>query len=382
MGPFLLIDKSAIQSFSPAEIDVLHRHYSVITCPILIQEIKANLVKHPNDPVLSQNKVAALAGKAGRFGGLTIDHHNVLCYASLLGARFHLRPQIPRFDGQEKIDTYGHHGIVFEKTPERQTLDRLANKIFSKADLDIAKEHVRNLKGINLETIHKENADLFPETAQVKSLADLESFLDSAQRETNSGTWSIIEADMKALGFPEEVKKRVNERWENSGRPTMLEFSEYGLFFHRVNVLFWVGLTAGLIPTSIHDKAIIDYQYLFYAPFAHAFCSGDNFQRDFSKGILRADQEFVWAADLKKDLNQLASCHAKMSESDRKWYVRNFGDRPPPIQGSLTVKLWEEFMRPWALNSGNRALDLPPEDHKKIGSSPNRVGEKAVFRLS
>jgi len=366
MGPFLLIDKSAIQSFSAAEIKVLHMHYSVITCPILIQEIKANLVKHPDDPGLSQNKVATLADKAIGFGGFTIDHHNLLCYASLMGAQFHLRPQIPRFDGKGRVDAQGRRGVVYEEAPERRSLARLANKDFSEEDFEQAKRHVQGLKDINLEEIHKENVEMFPENAAVRSLSDLVSFLDDPRRQTQRGTWSIIAAIMKALQFSEVAKRRVKERWETSGMPAMGQFSEYGQFFHRVDVLFHVGLTAGLIPTSKHGKAIIDYQYLFYAPFTHAFCSGDSFHKEFSKYVLRPDQEFIWAADLKTDLKLLADCHSNMNESDRKWYIRNFGDRPPPVQGSLTVRLWETYLRPWQLGSGDRAADIPPEEHRKI----------------
>ena len=366
MGPLLLIDKSAIQSFSPAETNALHRHYSVITCPILIQEIKANLVKHPEDPALSQNKVATLADKADGFGGFTIDHHNVLCYASLMGAQFRLWPQIPRFDGKEEIDKHGRRGVVFEEAPERKSLARMANKDFSEEDFEQAKRHVQALSETDLEAIHKENISMFPENTAVKSFLDLVSFLDNPRRDSQKETLSTIEAIMKALQFSEVAKQRVRHRWEVFGRPSMRQFSEYGHYFHRVDILFHVGLTAGLIPTSRRSKAIIDYQYLFYAPFAHAFCSGDSFHREFSKHLLRPDQEFIWAADLKKDLKVISDCHASMSATDRKWYIRNFGNRPPPIRESLTVQLWETFIGPWKMGSGNRAADIPPEDHKRI----------------
>jgi hypothetical protein len=250
MGPFLLIDKSAIQSFSPAETNALHRHYSVVTCPVLIQEIKANLVKHPDDPALSQNMVATLADKADGFGGFTIDHHRVLCHASLLGAQFHLRPQIPRFDGKEQIDKHGRRGVVFGEAPERKSLARMANKVFSEADFEQAKMHVQALKDTNLEEIYKENIAMFPENTTAKSFSDLVAFLDHPRRETPGGTWSTIEALMKALQFSDVTKLRVKKRWETSGKPPMRQFSEYGRYFHRVDILFHVGLTAGLIPTS------------------------------------------------------------------------------------------------------------------------------------
>src|SRR5437870_3678623 len=113
MGPFLLVDKSAIQGFSKEEIDFLHRHYSVVVCPILIHEIKANLIKHPDDPDLSKEKVAYLAKKAKGFGAFTIDSHNRLNHADLLGAGIQLRPQIPRFDATEVTDADGKKGIVY-----------------------------------------------------------------------------------------------------------------------------------------------------------------------------------------------------------------------------------------------------------------------------
>lgn len=365
MGPLLLVDKSAIQSFSKDEIDVLNRHYMVVICPILIQEIKANLVKYPDDPDLSKDKVSHLAKKANGFGAETIDRHERLCHASFMGLPIRLFPQIPRFDGTDVVATDGSRGVLFDETPETRTLRQWQYGNFTEEEVVEAQKHVDAVANYDLEGSRKFYADKHPENTQFKSLEEIAAFAESPFMETAIGTWTQIQAYLKGFGYPASEQAKIQVRWSQSQNQPFKTFAEYAHFCHRLNTIFWLGVTAGLIPTSKESKAIVDYQYFYYLPFVNGICSGDKFHRDFFKHVQRDDQFFVWAPELKADLRAIGQCHANMSESDRRYYDRNFGNYPPPMQNSITVEMWRKYMRPWEPGSGNRALDMSPEEQKK-----------------
>src|SRR5882672_3841301 len=109
MGPPILIDKSALQSFSYDELTALYRHYDVVVCPTLIAEIQADLAKHPATPDEDKKKVSYLAYQASGIGARTIVRFENLLLQNLAGSSFPLGPQIPRFDGKR---VQGKNGSV------------------------------------------------------------------------------------------------------------------------------------------------------------------------------------------------------------------------------------------------------------------------------
>ena len=366
MGPFLLIDKSALQGFSEIEIDILHRCYSVIICPILIHEIQANLIKHPDDLELSKSKVSHLAKKASGFGSFTIDRHERLLQASLFGAPIELRAQIPRFDGEEVISADGTKGVVFTETEEETTLKKWSLGVFEEAALEMAQKHVDDVSSYGLEKSSKDYAKLYPENTNFKSLEEIKRFHDHPDFEGTFGSWSLIESQLNGFNFANEQKTQINERWKKLGCPSFIEFAKYAHYCHRLNTVFWIGVTANLIPLSKEAKSIVDYQYFYYLPFVNIFCSADKFHRDCSKHFLRDDQEFIWRDDLKTDLKNIASCLESMTPDEKRYYVRHFGSRPPPLLESITVSLWNRYCGHWHENSGNRANDISEKEQKKI----------------
>ena len=141
-----------------------------------------------------------------------------------------------------------------------------------------------------------------------------------------------------------------------------LECLLIAFFCYRLGSMFWIGVTSGLIPTSKHEKAIIDHEYIFYLPFVHAFCSSDSFHRDFSPFFLRHDQDFIWGDDLRADLKVISSFNDNMTDDEKKYYAINFGNYPPPIPESITNILWQKHMKDLIWRIALMGLQFAPNE--------------------
>ncbi len=371
MGPFLSVDKSFIQSLSEDEIDFLDRHFSVIIAPILVQEIAANLRKYPNDDNLSKRKVSLLAKKVKGFDAKTTCRYEIIYVNDLLGARVSLRPQIPRVGGREFLGEDGSRGIIFGESPEDLILRRWTEMDFNEGDLRAAENHLE-LANYDLEASRKLMAALYPRNAKYRSLDELASSIDYMLANFDH-QWDLIESSMTILKLPSPERVRIRVRWEAENRPPFKKFSAYAFFCYRLGSIYWVGITSGIIPTSRHKKTMVDHQYLFYLPFCHAFCSGDNFHREFCSYFLRRDQDFVWGGELKRDLQIISSFYKGMTNEEKKYYEKNLGHYPPPIPDSITNILWQKHMRPWTPGSGNLVVDMSEEKKKKLTDHINRI---------
>lgn len=364
MGPLLLIDKSFLQCLNVAEVRALCRHYSPVICPILLIEIRANLAKLADTPDEAKTKASYLAQKANSWGNFTIGWHQNLIIASLMGTNIPLGPQVPRMGGREVIAPDGSKGIIFEETEEEKILGRWSDGNFTEEESGLAQEHYKEIDEYNLPGSREFYAKKYPENTTFKSLHEISDWQKLTDQGTVLDPWDSIESLLNCYPEFKKFEERIRMRWLELGRPRLPTFAPYAHYIQRLNTIFWLGVTAGLIPTSKKSKTLVDHQYLFYLPFSHAFCSSDNFHRDFSKHFLRKDQVFLPGNALKEDLAQLASFYEALDPLERKFFDRQFGSYPPPMKESLTHQLWKRCMRSWSLDSGNRAVRLTEDEYK------------------
>ena len=84
MGPVIILDKSAFQSFSRREHLSLHIHFLENPTPILAMELLADLKKPSKDGKSPQQKVQELAEKfGGKWAAIErgLSHHLCECFA-------------------------------------------------------------------------------------------------------------------------------------------------------------------------------------------------------------------------------------------------------------------------------------------------------------
>jgi hypothetical protein len=118
---------------------------------------------------------------------------------------------------------------------------------------------------------------------------------------------------------------QVFSRWMRGGGPALPQFAPYAAHCLRVQLLFYIGMSHGLLSTR--SSNVVDLEYLCYALFVSIFASGDKLHRRLAPFLLEADQRFV-----DRDEIQRAFADAVVhSAADPAW---------EPGEDSLIGQLW------------------------------------------
>lgn len=375
MGPLTLIDKSAVQWLSLEEIRTMSMHYSIIVCPMLSQEVCANLFEDGVENDETRAKVSYLSGKARNAGHFTITDYRRIAAHDLFTGAMPMREQIPKFGGTRVKDADGVEGIVFDETEEDKRMRRWAAGNFDEEDRKLANDHINYLKNYDLEGSRKDMAAAFPLNTRYKSIQEVLDFHDTMP--TWPDQWGVIKVAAAEFGVADEGLLEIEKRWLAMGKPAFDKFAPYAYYCHRLASVFFICVTANLVPTGPKAKSVIDFQYLYYLPFVMALCSADKFQFSFAKYFLREDQSLIRAQDLKQDLKDIKSCKDAMNEEEKKYYRRNYGSYPPPMPNSLTNKIWQKHMNPWKEGAGNRVDDMSEKEKKDLHEKLMSIMRKA-----
>lgn len=365
LGPFLLVDKSFIRSLSATEARALHKHFSIVICPVLLEEMISDF----DDKKLSEDKqlkqVLETVGKANGISVFTLHDARTMIQADLHMGDVPLGPQIPRFSPREVVGGDGSKGVIIDPTFEDQLLANWSQGNFSELDKSVAGKLKRDLRAYDLPASQQRMRERFPRSEPFQSLEKLAEHADQVTPIWHD-QWEFIEIISTFALLDENQRKAVRIRWEGLGKPSLRDFAPYANYCYRVLEIYFIGVTDGLIKTSIKDKTFIDALYFLYLPFVHEFVSADKFHRDHSHLFLRKDQHFTWGNDLKSDLANIASFHKNMSNEERTYFEREFGSYPPPMMDSCSRSIWERHCPPWQPGSGNRAIGRSEEENKKI----------------
>lgn len=366
MGPIVLIDKSSVQALSLEDLRTMSAHYSILICPMLIQEICANLVDDKVDAETEETKakVAYLAGKARNASHFTITNFGKIATYDLLTSAIPLEPRIPRFDGVTVKDSSGESGIFFDESEEEARMRRWEDSNFNDQDRKLAADHITYQKKYDLEESRKQMAEKFPDNAKFSSLEAVIAAIDATDAYPDQ--WTLIQSCETQFGATASGMEEVKKRWEKCGKPRYKQFAPYAYYCYRLASIFFIAVTSGRVPTSAKAKSVVDFQYLYYLPFSMVFCSNDKFHATFSKFFLRGDQEFLDCMVLKKDLQAIRACKSAMSEAEQKYYRENFGSYPPPMPDSITNQIWQRHMQPWKEGSGNRAGQMTEKEESAL----------------
>lgn len=357
MGPLILIDKSFLQSLTLDEAHAMWRHYQVLICPTLIHEMAGNLLSEGNKPSdKSIRRVLDLAYKAYGLGSRTIGHYEAITKLDLLTGGIKLRAQIPRFDGVRVVNSKGENGLVLEESMEGRLLTRWSQGIFTQPDYETALDHLA-LKQMDFTRMMDEVRAKFPGFKKERRLEDVERFVTELDLK-HPNPWEAITAYSGNVNLITFEYPKMYLRWIANGKPVFPKFSSYAYHCSRLEQIFVLGVMSQLIPTGKRQKSWIDYQYFYYAPFAHLFCSSDKFQLSFSKYFLRSDQDWISGRELKADLGNIAKYMGALTKDQWVEYDRNYGSYPPPVQNSLTCKIFEKHFGPRSKSFGNRAYDM------------------------
>jgi hypothetical protein len=343
MGPIALFDKSFLQSLNLDESVWFDQHFTAVVSPVFYIETLADLAKDPTPRGSAEASVRAIAAKFPEMSGSPCANHFDLCVGDLLGHPVPMTGQIPLAGGRNVISGT-RKGVVFDVPPETEAFQRWQKEEFGEIERRYAQAWRKALTSLDMAAVARVFQALgldgkrFKSLEEIKSLAtDLVSRPDKAEEQ--------LKLAVVFLNIERHMHAPLVRRWYEEGRPPLVDFAPYAAFVLSIEIFFQLALAANLI-SSDRPSNRTDIAYLFYLPFSMVFISGDNLHRRCARLFTRADQRFVWAPDLKKELTRLNEHYLSFPEHERERGLFKFADRPPDWKDSLITQLWDQFMSP------------------------------------
>lgn len=341
MGPSLIFDKSALESFSPDEAMWLDNFFNTNITPLFFIETLADLEKEIRSGRTPEQVVGSIARKTPDMSSACNVHHTSLLAGELSGDNvvkmFDGRPII---SGGHTVELGGKTGVIFQQTPEEEAFQRWQRGEFLDLERMQAKKWRRGLSNINLELTYKIFQVFFP-MGKPKNLVDVKRmvdfYLDGPDQE------EVLSFGLKLLDVPEHSQILVIERWKEAGKPKVCIFAPYFSHVFAVDFFFSLAVAADLVGRG-RPSHKIDLAYLYYLPFCDVFTSQDKLHREIVPFFLREDQIFLWGADLKKDLLKLDLHYSGLPEDVKARGVMSFAYYPPLEGDFLISKLWDKYM--------------------------------------
>lgn len=327
MGPQLFLDKSALQSLSDEETRCLNRYYMVVYAPV--QFIDILLQKE-------EGEIAKVAHKIQPMDQCFTMHYRISVAHNLLDRNHpdRLPSRIDAILTDQKSLPFGVH-------PEKEALRCWKVNEFANAKQVLSERWCSSTRTINLDKLQK--GFTFP---SVTSFTDLKSatlaFCDTVDLQQQSANFEFLLDEADLLGISDVIR----DRWFECGMPPLKEFAPYAYYCLTVFTAFYTAIANGLIGSRVSRVAL---EYLLYLPFCQVFCSNDPFHKQFASlflGDIRKQQDFVDSTELKQDLKHISAYWKSVPDTERKEYQEKFGNYPPALADSITLKLWEKHIRP------------------------------------
>lgn len=150
----------------------------------------------------------------------------------------------------------------------------------------------------------------------------------------------------------------ILERWSVDRYRPLAQYAPYVAHVLTVEIFFQIALGAGLISAERASNRA-DIAYLFYLPFCHIFVSSDKLHRRCAPLFLRANQDFVWGADLKADLRRLNNHYSQLPAHVRDKGIMHFAGAPEGEESDLIIRLWDRHLPGWRARQRPSALVNP-----------------------
>lgn len=265
---------------------------------------------------------------------ITNVHFQPLCIADLLGGKIKMDRRPIVGGGQQVTSADGRKGFVVGVQPENEAVLRWRHGDFSEADLEFASNWRKAIEAANLELEKRKLPKLM---VPIKSLPELRGLVDTMLSDPDSQV-SLLEHLMELLRLQGYIRDWVRSRWRNNEHTSIKGFAPYAHHCLRVNLLFYFGMSSGLLGTR--NSTIVDMEYLYYVPFCRVFSSGDKFLQRMASLVLGDDQSFVGRDDLRQALDEVAVRREAASSASPTSPVQD----PPvdPDENSLIQALWKK----------------------------------------
>lgn len=321
MGPSILFDKSAIQSFGQDLLYEVSRYFYTVVPQVLLMETLADLSLKSGDLEMARRRVQVIANKVLPLDSIANADYYSMCVHNLLGEHVAMNRKPAIIGARPVTSKDGTKGIIIDLQPENEAVLRWRSGQFNEQDLEFAVRWRESAKGSNLEEmkqalpkppIKMQNAE------QVGAFTDL--LLSQAELQEPLLRWFL-----GLLRCDGGICERVLVRWKWDIKHSLASFAPYAYHCLRVEILYYTGMMQGIFGTR--PSNVVDLEYLFYTPFAFMFCSGDKLHQQLAPLILQRDQTFVDRQDMQTALTEIAE-------------RRKTSAAAAPDENSLIHRLW------------------------------------------
>ncbi|HTV59445.1 MAG TPA: hypothetical protein VMJ93_11300 [Verrucomicrobiae bacterium] len=378
-GPFLIFDKSSLESLNLDEAVMLDNFYMSNITPLFFVECLADLEKAIRSNSTPEQLVGSLATRTPESQSYPNLHHATILRGELAG-KFDLKTVHSRvvLAGGRHVQLGDKKGVIFEHSPEAEAVSRWSKREFLELERNIARQWRRALTSIDLNAMAQSVATALGPWRKPNSLQDALTMTDTIIDNMDS-EW-LIRFGLNLVGAPETVEYVVNT-WVQKRRPQLREHLPYFVFMLKINIFFCLVLPTQLL-SKVKPSHKIDLAYLYYLPFCSVFTSKDNFHADIVPLFLSSEQTFVNGAELKEDLKSLVAHYEQLPADVLKTGLIHFAAYPPDDAGFLTTRLWDKYLPDW-----RRIRDMPkpvsdPEEEKRLVEEINRQTDSPELQPS
>ncbi len=368
-GPFLIFDKSSLESLDLDEAVMLDNFYMSNITPLFFVECLADLEKAIRSNSTPEQLVGSLATRTPESQSYPNVHHATILRGELAG-KFDLKTVRGRvmLAGGRHIQLGEKKGVVFERSPEAEAISRWGKREFLELERNIARQWRRALTSIDLNAMVQSVMRGLGPWRKPKSLQDARKMTD-AIIDNMDPEW-LIRFGLNLLGAPETVEYVVSN-WIQKRRPPLRDHLPYFVFMLMINIFFCLVLPTQLL-SKVKPSHKIDLAYLYYLPFCSVFTSKDNFHADIVPLFLSPEQTFVYGTELKEDLKHLVAHYEALPEDVLKTGLIHFAAYPPDDTGFLITRLWDKYLPGWRAASEGPKPGFDPEEEKRIVEEINR----------
>ncbi len=288
--PWLLADKSAIQTLSTAKRLKLHEQYTLMVPALLVTEIAADLSKAQSrlDRTKEVSQLGGIRGVASLCAAFD--------FQSIMFPAFHANNVVRELEHAKLGLPVPQTSFMLDdkKLFYATALDRMQNGTPSEDELALSNEW----RPIAQSTLEEYSAvarshGLHPPTAK-----SIEGALALAKAELELP----IVASWPSLFLQQCGSDSFYKRYtELPANVTAKPLQEWAPYTYHCLVVFLFGLIAWrdkLIRTSNSANHELDLQYLYYLPFCHVFCSADDIHKRLAVPLLKDWQDFRAPSDL------------------------------------------------------------------------------------
>jgi hypothetical protein len=270
MGPILICDKSTLQGLGRRELNVLRKYYLLNVPPVLLAEILADLKKHDNAS-MSEDEVSRLANKLVPACSKVNVNYRDLIQGELAGCVIPMNCRAVVAGANRVIGEDGKKGAVFEHSAEADALLRWQTGSFKEAEAILADVWRRATQSLDLEGMQRKLRPAYSAKMKLHTLAETAQFVDDLM--ASASPELLVSWILRDIGLSMADAESFIGRLHNSPNQSFQSLVPYTAHCVRVGLIFHFALVFGLIGTRSTNR--IDMEYLYYAPFCHAFSSGD-----------------------------------------------------------------------------------------------------------